>query len=57
MREPTTETREKKDTLAKKIALDEVPYSDLKPLARKIVALLPGHETLTLHRNGDHRPS
>lgn len=37
-----------KDALAKKIALESSSDTDLHPLARKIVALLPDHETLTL---------
>ena len=37
-----------KDALAKKIALEDTPATDLHPLAKKIVALLPDHETLTL---------
>jgi Fic family protein len=37
-----------KDALAKKIDLESSRDSDLHPLARKIVALLPDHETLTL---------
>jgi Fic family protein len=37
-----------KDALAKKIALEETRAEDLHPLAKKIVALLPDHETLTL---------
>ena len=37
-----------KDALAKKIALDDTQATDLHPLAKKIVALLPDHETLTL---------
>jgi Fic family protein len=37
-----------KDALAKKIDLESSRDSDLHPLARKIIALLPDHETLTL---------
>jgi len=37
-----------KDALAKKIALEDTRTEDLHPLAKKIVALLPDHETLTL---------
>ena len=37
-----------KDALAKKIALEDIQAADLHPLAKKIVALLPDHETLTL---------
>ncbi len=37
-----------KDALAKKIALEDTQTTDLHPLAKKIVALLPDHETLTL---------
>ena len=37
-----------KDALAKKIALEGTQATDLHPLAKKIVALLPDHETLTL---------
>jgi Fic family protein len=37
-----------KDALAKKIALEDTQATDLHPLAKKIVALLPDHETLTL---------
>jgi Fic family protein len=37
-----------KDALVRKIDLDELRAPDLHPLARKIVALLPDHETLTL---------
>jgi hypothetical protein len=37
-----------KDALAKKIALADTQAVDLHPLAKKIVALLPDHETLTL---------
>ncbi len=37
-----------KDALAKKITLEETRSEDLHPLAKKIVALLPDHETLTL---------
>ncbi len=37
-----------KEALAKKIALESSRDTDLLPLARKIVALLPDHETLTL---------
>ena len=38
-----------KDALARKIALEASrPEEDLHPLAQKIAALLPGHETLTL---------
>lgn len=37
-----------KDALAKKIALEDAQATDLHPLAKKIVALLPDHETLTL---------
>lgn len=37
-----------KDALAKKIALGDTQADDLRPLAKKIVALLPDHETLTL---------
>ena len=37
-----------KDALAKKIALEDSQAADLHPLATKIVALLPDHETLTL---------
>jgi Fic family protein len=37
-----------KDALAKKIALEETQATDLHPLAKKIAALLPDHETLTL---------
>ena len=36
-----------KDALAAKLALDDSP-TDLPPLARTILALLPDHETLTL---------
>jgi len=37
-----------KDALAKKIALEDTQATDLHPLAKKIAALLPDHETLTL---------
>ncbi len=37
-----------KDALAKKIAIEDTHATDLHPLAKKIVALLPDHETLTL---------
>ena len=37
-----------KDALAKKIALEDNQATDLHPLAKKIAALLPDHETLTL---------
>ncbi len=37
-----------KDALAKKIAIDDANADDLHPLAKKIVALLPDHEILTL---------
>lgn len=37
-----------KDSLARKIALEDTRTEDLHPLAKKIVALLPDHETLTL---------
>lgn len=37
-----------KDALAKKIAIEDTRSEDLHPLAKKIVALLPDHETLTL---------
>jgi Fic family protein len=37
-----------KEALAQKIALEETQAHDLHPLAKKIVALLPKHETLTL---------
>ena len=37
-----------KDALAKKIALEDTLATDLHPLAKKIAALLPDHETLTL---------
>jgi Fic family protein len=37
-----------KDSLAKKITLETIQTQDLHPLAKKIVALLPDHETLTL---------
>jgi Fic family protein len=37
-----------KDVLAKKIALEVTQAEALHPLARKIIALLPDHETLTL---------
>jgi Fic family protein len=37
-----------KDALAKKIAIEDTQATDLHPLAKKIVALLPDHETLTL---------
>jgi Fic family protein len=37
-----------KDALAKKIALEDTQATNLHPLAKKIVALLPDHETLTL---------
>ncbi len=37
-----------KDALAKKIAFEDTQATDLHPLAKKIVALLPDHETLTL---------
>ena len=37
-----------KDALAKKIALEDTQAADLHPLAKKIVTLLPDHETLTL---------
>lgn len=37
-----------KDALAKKIDIEDTRADDLHPLARKIVALLPDHETLTL---------
>jgi len=37
-----------KEALARKLALDDAPVADLHPLAKKIVALLPEHETLTL---------
>lgn len=39
-----------KDALAKKIALEAPPDTELHPLAKKIVALLPDHETLTLRQ-------
>lgn len=39
-----------KDALAKKIALEARPDTELHPLAKKIVALLPDHETLTLRQ-------
>ncbi len=37
-----------KDALAKKIDLEEIPDADLHPLARRIVSLLPDHDSLTL---------
>ena len=37
-----------KEALVRKIDLDELHAADLHPLARKIVDLLPDHETLTL---------
>jgi Fic family protein len=37
-----------KDALAKKIAFEDTQTTDLHPLAKKIVALLPDHETLAL---------
>jgi Fic family protein len=37
-----------KDALATKIAIEDTQATDLHPLAKKIVALLPDHETLTL---------
>jgi Fic family protein len=37
-----------KEALAKKIAIEDTQATDLHPLAKKIVALLPDHETLTL---------
>lgn len=37
-----------KDSLAKKIALTDSQTQDLHPLAQKIIALLPDHQTLTL---------
>ena len=37
-----------KDALAKKIAIGETHTADLHPLAKKIITLLPDHETLTL---------
>lgn len=37
-----------KDALAKKIAINDADADDLNPLAKKILALLPDHETLTL---------
>lgn len=37
-----------KDALAQKITLDDARAKDLHPLAKKIIALLPDHETLTL---------
>lgn len=37
-----------KDALAKKIALDDTQATNPHPLAKKIIALLPDHETLTL---------
>lgn len=37
-----------KDALAQKVLLNEPRTEDLHPLAKKIVALLPDHETLTL---------
>ena len=37
-----------KDALAQKVLLSEPQTEDLHPLAQKIVALLPDHETLTL---------
>lgn len=37
-----------KDSLAKKISLENSKSDDLHPLAKQIVALLPDHETLTL---------
>jgi Fic family protein len=37
-----------KDALSKKIAIGETRAADLHPLAKKILALLPDHETLTL---------
>ena len=36
------------DALAKKITIEDTRTEDLHPLAKKIVALLPEHETLTL---------
>lgn len=39
-----------KDALAKRIALEETRADDFHPLAKKIVALLPDHETLTLRQ-------
>jgi len=37
-----------KEALVRKIDLDDLRTADLHPLARKIVTLLPDHETLTL---------
>ena len=37
-----------KDALSKKIVPEDTRAEDLHPLAKKIVALLPDHETLTL---------
>jgi Fic family protein len=37
-----------KDSLAKKIAFEETQLENLHPLAKKILNLLPNHETLTL---------
>jgi Fic family protein len=37
-----------KDALAKKIVFEDTLTTDLHPLAKKIVVLLPDHETLTL---------
>ena len=37
-----------KDALAKKIVFEDTQTTDLHPLAKKIVVLLPDHETLTL---------
>ncbi|MEX1048045.1 MAG: hypothetical protein WED15_00850 [Akkermansiaceae bacterium] len=49
-----------KDALTKKIAMENTPAANLHPLARKILALLPDHQTLTLgqlvHLTGD-KPS
>lgn len=39
-----------KDALVGKLPLEDANAEDLQPLARKIVALLPDHETLTLRQ-------
>jgi Fic family protein len=37
-----------KDALAKKISVEDTQAADLHPLAKKIITLLPDHETLTI---------
>jgi Fic family protein len=37
-----------KDALAKKISVEDTQATDLHPLAKKIITLLPDHETLTI---------